>query len=122
MGQDARSRVRQPETLRHHVWNNLLADMETWSAPTGESSNAILDDVPKGPVLNVADLNRSTSLYADIAVAITCSSEICVHGLGSIVFVLDGVARYSDLKFLDVEVRILLVEGNARWSDLLTDV
>ncbi len=72
MGQDAWSRVRQPERIRHLVLTSSLADMGMWSAPTEELSKACLIDVQKGLAVNVAESNQSTSPYAGISVAVTC--------------------------------------------------
>ncbi|KAK0215902.1 hypothetical protein EDD85DRAFT_441856 [Armillaria nabsnona] len=58
MGQDAWSRVRQPERIRHLVLTGLLADMGMWSTATGELSKAFLDNVQKGLAVDVADIVR----------------------------------------------------------------
>ncbi|KAK0434421.1 hypothetical protein EV421DRAFT_1335396 [Armillaria borealis] len=45
VGQDALSKVRQPERLRHLVWTNLLTNIGMWSASAGELCKAFSDDV-----------------------------------------------------------------------------
>ncbi|KAK0209783.1 hypothetical protein IW262DRAFT_1498240 [Armillaria fumosa] len=64
-------RIEDGFDLFGHLWGRMLG-LEFDSLRRYAIINAFLDDVSKGPVLNVADLNRSTSPYADIAVAVTC--------------------------------------------------